>query len=270
MKRILCGAVFVSAILLAAPFSSARAADLGVKVPAPPPPPPAYSWTGFYVGGQGGFAWAYPDLTIDSGLLTQQSTSFSNQGGFGGGLIGAQYEFGWTHIVAGIEAEYNGGSIKGNATSTIQGLTAAGGPLTVTLAQSATLNSFGSVDGRLGVALVGFGFDHMLLYITGGVAFGDPKQTATAISSVGAAAPAFVAGTTATFGGGDKTGWDFGAGIDYWLTTNWIVRGEWRMYNFPSLSVSVPGGLVAAGPAAAALNTSETVNVARAGIIYKF
>jgi outer membrane immunogenic protein len=240
---------------------------LGVKAPVVPAPPPSYNWTGFYIGGEGGYAWAYPDITFDSGPLTQQSVSFPNRGGFGGGFIGYQYEFGWTHIVAGIEGEYNASSIKGTATSSLTG-SLAGVPNTITYGQSATLNSFGSVDGRIGWALTGMYFDHMLLYITGGVAFGDPKQTITALSST-IPAPAFGVGT-ATFDGGAKTGWDFGAGIDYWLTANWIFRGEWRMYNFPSENVTISGTLVGAFPAAGLVNTTETVNVARAGVMYKF
>jgi outer membrane immunogenic protein len=267
MKRILCGAVVVSAVLLAASLRTASAADLGVKAPAPPPVVPAYDWTGFYIGGEGGYAWAYPDLTVDSGPLTQQSVSYANHGGFGGGFIGAQYEFMPSHIVVGLEGEFNGSSIKGTATSSLTG-SLAGVPSTVTVNQSGSLNSFGSVDARVGVSLVGMYWDKMLLYITGGVAFGDPKQSLTAVSST-IAAPAFAVGT-ASFDGGSKTGWTFGAGIDFALTNNWIVRGEWRMYNFPSENVSFSGTLIGAAPAAGLVNTTETVNVARAGVMYKF
>ena len=37
--------------------SVAGAADMPVKAP-PPPPPPVFSWTGFYIGGNIGGAWA--------------------------------------------------------------------------------------------------------------------------------------------------------------------------------------------------------------------
>ena len=45
------------AVAIAVGSAAAHAADLDVR-PAyipPPPPPPAYSWTGFYFGGNGGF-----------------------------------------------------------------------------------------------------------------------------------------------------------------------------------------------------------------------
>src|SRR5262245_65778862 len=36
---------------------AAQAADMPLKAP-PPPPPPMYNWTGFYIGGHIGGAWA--------------------------------------------------------------------------------------------------------------------------------------------------------------------------------------------------------------------
>lgn len=249
MKRILSGAVVVSAILLAASLRTAAAADLGVKAPPAPVVPPAYNWTGFYVGAEGGYAWAYPQVTDNFGVLTGQSVAWANHGGFGGGFAGAQYEFMAAHIVLGVEGEYNAASIRGNTTSGV----IATAPL---ISRTATLNSFGSADARVGIAFTGMYWDRMLLYIVGGIAFGDPKQTATTVGVVPV--------TTATFDGGEKTGWDFGAGIDYELTPNWILRGEWRMYNFPVNQVTVPAAL------GTNIGMTETVNVARGGVLFKF
>ena len=45
-----------SAAMLLSPLA-AHAADLAIKA-APPPPVPVFSWTGFYIGGNIGGAWA--------------------------------------------------------------------------------------------------------------------------------------------------------------------------------------------------------------------
>ena len=53
MKKFLMGAVGLLALGMAAPAS---AADMAVKArPAPAPLPMLYDWTGFYIGGNGGW-----------------------------------------------------------------------------------------------------------------------------------------------------------------------------------------------------------------------
>jgi outer membrane immunogenic protein len=247
MKRIsLVGAVCVSAVLFAAQLGIANAADLAVKGPAPVPP--AYNWTGFYIGAQGGYGWSYSEFDFPPTAFPIAVTSTWNSNSWvAGGVVGAQYELGASHIVVGIEGEWNAANFKGNA-----GLDPFG------FAHSSSLDSFGSANAKLGWALVGFPWERSLLYVVGGAAWGDPKQTI------------FVpAGAAASFNGGQRTGWDIGAGIDFGLTPNWVLRGEWRMYGFNGSNVA-PGA-----PFAAALGTNlgathDTVNLARAGILYKF
>ena len=242
MKRISLGAGFVAALVCAASLHTAQAADLGVK--APPAAPPAYDWTGFYVGAQGGYGFGEPEFDLTTPYLQD---AWRADGGFGGGTIGAQYEFGATHFVVGVEGEYNAGELKGSTTDT----------LIPPNNHSATVTNFGSIDAKVGFALVGTPWDHMLLYMSGGAAFGNPEQT----FSFKTTSP------SVSLPGGEKVGWSFGSGIDMYLTTNWIVRGEWRMYDFGIESLGA--GRIPGFPATTA-GTHETVNTARAGVIYKF
>ena len=56
MKRLLCILSVMGSVALGG--RTAVAADLGVpRYIAPPPPSPVYTWTGFYVGANGGFRW---------------------------------------------------------------------------------------------------------------------------------------------------------------------------------------------------------------------
>src|SRR6185369_10346109 len=68
---------------------SALAADL--RRPAytpPPPPPPVFSWTGFYIGGNLGGAWARGTV---SDSLFGLSASSDRSGFIGGGQLGVNY-----------------------------------------------------------------------------------------------------------------------------------------------------------------------------------
>src|SRR5262249_53552592 len=101
-------------LVLLATAMAANAADVAprpVPYPAPyaPPPlvyaPPPFSWTGFYLGGNIGGAWANRDVTD-----TLLGVNFSN-GGNGGFIGGGQLGFNWqvsNYFVLGFEAEVDG------------------------------------------------------------------------------------------------------------------------------------------------------------------
>ncbi len=88
---------FLVAALMASVASSAMAADLPTHkspmAPAPMYSQPAFTWTGFYVGINGGY-----------GFGEMSNTSFSNpSGGLVGGTIGYNYQMG--QFVIGAEAD---------------------------------------------------------------------------------------------------------------------------------------------------------------------
>ena len=100
MKRLLLGAASVLALAL-----PAAAADMRPVAKAPPMPAPVvqvYNWTGFYIGGHVGGAFAGSDAFSDSARF------------LGGGQVGFDYQFA-PNWVAGIEAQYSwlGGSNNG-------------------------------------------------------------------------------------------------------------------------------------------------------------
>src|SRR4030095_8891520 len=80
---LLAGMISIGAV------GAASAADMAVKA-APPPPPPLPSWTGFYIGGDIGGAWADSSGTTvftDSAFATPFVTNGSfNRSGFIGGF----------------------------------------------------------------------------------------------------------------------------------------------------------------------------------------
>jgi outer membrane immunogenic protein len=149
MKRLLLALVSVAALT-----GTAAAADLSRPAPAPyykaPVVAPVFSWTGFYIGlnGGGGFGRSAWDST----------GSFNTSGGLVGGTIGYNYQIG--QAVVGVEGDIDWADINGT-TNNACGL------------GCKTRDSWlSTVRGRLGYAA-----DRFMPYITGGAAFGDIKAS---------------------------------------------------------------------------------------------
>jgi outer membrane immunogenic protein len=102
MKRI--SFAVVSALMLVG--TPAFAADMALKAP-PPPPAPIFSWTGFYIGGELGGAWANGHVN-DS--LYGLNGSSNHDGWLGGAVVGYNYQT--SNVVFGIEADFDGTSLK--------------------------------------------------------------------------------------------------------------------------------------------------------------
>ncbi len=161
-------------MLVLSAFAPAMAADMAARAPyVKAPPPVAYTnWTGFYIGGFGGYA-------------SENSGNPKMEGGFAGGTIGYNWQAG--NIVYGLEAD--GGWADIDASATAFGTTV-----------KSKTDALGTVRGRFGFAV-----DKVLFYGTGGYAWIDNKISATALGltasqsnfhsgwTVGAGIEAFIA-----------------------------------------------------------------------------
>jgi outer membrane immunogenic protein len=151
MKKFLLGTVALLAM-----GASASAADLAARPYTKAPAyvaAPIYNWTGFYIGGHVGGAFA------GNNAITGTDNS---DGRFLGGIQGGyDYQFA-PNWVFGIEANYSWtGSSSTNGT--VNGL-----------AYSNNLKGLGSVTGRLG-----YTWGPALLYVKGGYAYADLNQSVT-------------------------------------------------------------------------------------------
>lgn len=266
------GGFAVSALLIAVPLSSASAADMPLKAP-PPPPVPVYSWTGFYIGGNAGWAWERQNnsLSVDNQVLLPGGGFFAggvvaevnasgtqnlNSNGFtGGGQIGYNYQSG--KVVWGVELDFESLRQNANAGGGFTYITT-GAPYTLTL--NSSTNWLFTARPRVGWAM-----DRSLLYVTGGVAatkrnvtqsFFDPGGTGFA--------------ETASFSK-VQAGWTVGAGYEYALVNNWTIKGE---YLFAGFGGGTASGLVGNGIAGTAVLNNAVSNlkiqILRAGLNYKF
>jgi outer membrane immunogenic protein len=197
MKKLLLGAA--AFIALAAP---AVAADMPArtysKAPAYTAPEVVYNWTGFYVGGHVGGAFAG-----DNSLQ-------GNGGRFLGGVQGGvDYQFA-NNFVLGAEAQY---SWLGNSNN--NGVLFPGGTLVTN-----KNDQLGSVTGRAGYA-----WGPALLYAKGGYAWRDNNNIGVSIA--GAPQPF-------TTNGSHRDGYTVGAGLEYMFAPNWSAKAEYQYYNFGS------------------------------------
>jgi outer membrane immunogenic protein len=222
MRRIL----FATIGLLGFALTSAAAADLPRAMPpvkAPAYVPAVYSWNGFYVGINGGGAFGRSDWS-----------AFGTDTNVSGGLVGVTAGYNWQAIgspwVFGLEADIDWANIKGNFTN-------AGCPTGC----ETKVGWLGTARGRLGWA-----FDRVMPYITGGAAFGNVKATQFGVGSVS----------------DTNVGWTAGAGIEAALVNNLTAKIEYLYVDLGDVSC------------AACLPTASNVDfrshVVRAGLNFRF
>jgi outer membrane immunogenic protein len=263
----------------------------------PPPPPPVFSWTGFYIGGNGGGGSFHNDFngtqtgSVTNGFGTFPFTSSfgGTTGGIGGilgGQIGFNYEWPLSHWVIGVEADGDWSNLAGtnSGCSTITsgplGIGSPGGCATV----NSTLNGFETVRGRVGYAIDtgSYTFPSVLVYATGGGAWGqvNGNNVTTCLGpACPGASPPFTGGT-ATFNHGES-GWTAGAGFEWAFFQHWTARIEYLHLQFPNGSTNfttttvngaapalgIPAGT---GTSTTHISTNVGVDVVRFGVNYVF
>jgi outer membrane immunogenic protein len=114
--------------------------------------------------------------------------------------------------------------------------------------------------------------DHWLLYITGGLAFGEVKSTATATTSV-AFPGGPVLGTAASSGSANDTraGRMIGGGTEWAISGRWTAKVEYLYVDLGTISDTFAfTGLSTGGFATATANFQITDNIFRAAVNYRF
>jgi outer membrane immunogenic protein len=253
-----CKLLLTSAGAIALTASVALAADLGYRQPPPPylPPPPLFTWTGIYIGGQIGYAWGAGNFDATgfdpvTGAFVSGNLGSRPNGVIGGAHLGYQYQF--NQFVLGIEGSVDGTSLSNTAVAVFP--IAFGGS---TLTAQSTADVQGSIRGKAGIA-----WDRVMIYGTGGVAFGGFSTNLTL------AAPNFIPPFFATADTSNtRTGWTAGGGLQFAVTNNWWVYGEYRFSDFGTIR----NGAFPNVPAGVFFNGSRRLqeNQVQAGFSYKF
>jgi outer membrane immunogenic protein len=245
-------------LLLASAGAIALTGSAAMAAEPPPvylPPPPIFTWTGIYIGGQVGYAWGTGanqfDGFVDDAFL-DTSVGGSPNGVIGGTHVGFNYQIpGWpmfssSGLVIGLEGSVDGTSLTNTAVLAF--------PDGSTLAAHTNADIQGSIRGRLGIA-----WDRVLIFATGGVAFGGFNTT------VSVSEPPFFASASRS---NTRTGWTVGGGIEYAITNNWSIQAEYRFTDFGTIRNGDLAGL----PADEFLNGQRRLqqNQVQVGFSYKF
>jgi outer membrane immunogenic protein len=227
--------------------AAASAADLPLRAaPAPVPLVLPYAWTGLYVGVNAGYGFSdnRHRPTCTPACAPTPALNTDADGFVGGGQIGYNQQIG--RFLGGIEADIQYADIG----RTVGG-TAAGA-----LAYSARqdLAYLGTLRGRVGLVA-----DRLLVFATGGLAYGDVRNTQTIV---------FPGATYAVASTQTDVGYAAGAGLEYGFTPNLTGKAEALYYDLGRRNLSggatPPTGLVRG----AGFDTAGVI--ARAGLNYKF
>ncbi|MCP4619333.1 MAG: porin family protein [Bradyrhizobium sp.] len=273
--KILAAAAFVGVTA-----TSAFAADMAVKA-RPMPVAEVWNWTGFYIGGNAGYSWGRSDSglqffnTASGAIIAPPAGSivggkFDMNGAIAGGQAGYNWQTG--NWVWGIEGDLQWSDEKGGVrglcaqTGLIPGVCLPGltfvpaGATGTAVAFDQHLEWFGTARLRGGI-LAG---PQLLLYATGGLAYGSIKSTG-AITGY----PGNLAVTGIASGSDTRVGWTVGVGAEWMFARNWSAKFEYLYMDLGNLNntftlagLGVPFGVRSA--------SSFTDNIARVGINYHF
>jgi outer membrane immunogenic protein len=230
MRRLSPGFLVGIAVAASALVAPAFAADLPPVAPPPPrapvayiPAAPVFTWTGFYVGINTGYAFGQSNWSSPLG----SSGWFNVNGALAGATIGGNYQIG--ALVVGGEADFDWQNVRGRQVGS--------GCFPANCASAS--NWVGTFRARLGYAI-----DRVLIYATGGGAFANIQASFAALP----------------WAGSTELGWSSGAGVEVAMTDNWTAKIEYLAVGFqhpscglancfaaPPVSVSFYESMVRAG-----------------------
>jgi len=265
-----------AAALTVAGAVAAQAGDLPTRKEAPAPVfvPPPFTWTGFYVGVNAGGIWpsgsrnatlfapatfAFPVSTFFPGGLGSQSAGFA-----GGGQAGYNWQTG--AFVLGVETDFDGSTLSKSFNNVGAPFTAAGA-LTgdfLTVNGKNSLTWLGTTRGRVG--FVATPDNRLMIYGTGGVAYGGGNSQFSVFDH-----------TTGSFWSGNpsgsRVGWVIGGGVEYAITNNITIKGEYLYADLGSSSFNSLGNAASAiafPGVSVGGKVAYNASIFRAGVNYKF
>jgi outer membrane immunogenic protein len=225
---------------------------------------PQYHWTGFYVGGNFGYAQAVDRLAQTAsgtglgGTISTSDDSVITPKGFAGGLQLGYNLQGGGNWLAGFEADIQG-TTQNDTTcapySCYSQTLAGGGGGNFALFAKQSIDYFATIRGRVGLVN-----NNVLYYGTGGAALGHVNETVGINFTVGTPAAFDTSKTSA-----DMIGWVAGGGIEAAMWGNWTAKAEYLYMDLGNMT-----NTLAIPSLAGTFTTTSTVkdHIFRAGVNY--
>jgi len=279
--------LLLSLVALGAAASSAFAADLPTQKGPPPAPTivmAPYSWAGFYVGVNGGYADPTAKLSVSSpngvwsgdndwgpslygpGIAAVGTASIGLHGFIGGAQAGYNYQI--NNFVLGVESDADYMNLNGSY-ATPKYYDHNDGPGQYWANGSARVDSLFTLRLRAGLA-----FDRLLVFATGGLAVTDEKFS----QSIGYYNPSNniqlpITGNANGYNAGSASTTTvtgvIGGGVEYAFDKNWSIKGEYLYVPLKSLGFTS----VSTVDSTYVMNHHESLsalNVFRIGLNYRF
>jgi outer membrane immunogenic protein len=253
----LVGGVVLTVLAVAHPAMAADVAAPAYKAA----PVAAFNWSGLYFGATAGGGMAPLPVTDKDGFdFNSDGASLKSGGAVGGLHVGYNWQFTPSFLV-GLEGDFNWSSFK------VSDTTCSGhcfDPRFDPLVASSRLDDFSTFRARFGLTS-----DRTLIYVTAGPALGHINSSLAEFNCPACVNPGtvFAIASDSSF----HIGIAVGAGVEYALTENWILRGEYLHLDFSSKddavfkdSTGIPinnGGFRA--------SSAATADIARLGVSYK-
>jgi len=243
MIRFLLGGLAAVAML-----SSASAADVAAYRSAPSIGAPVYDWSGFYLGGNGGWGSSRKcwDFVNAAGSFITSEGCHDASGGTAGGQVGYRWQA--ANLVFGIEAQGNWADFNGSNISVAF----------PTVVNATKIDSFATFTGQIGNA-----WGNTLLYFKAGGAVTSDRYTGY-LTATGTQ----ISDTVKD----NRWGAVVGVGLDYGIGANWSVGVEYnhmfmqdRLITFTNL-----GTLAPAGTAYASDRIHQDVDLVTVRLNYRF
>jgi|LQYC01.1.fsa_nt_gi Opacity protein and related surface antigens len=221
-----------------------------------------YNWTGFYAGINIGGAINDSTYKLSpSGLfsgsptnsLRTDSGSFDDTAFTGGAQLGYNYQV--CHFVFGLETDFNYNGVDESDSVNRALSSPLNGRLLHTVKQ--TIDYFGTFRARAGFTP----FDRLLVYGTGGLAYGHVCSSSNVLFTLG--------GDNYVGSKSDiRTGWTAGGGSEYAVTNNWTLRIEYLFVDLGKQSYSYTNQYYPGYDYKTDIENQQ--HVIRLGINYKF
>jgi outer membrane immunogenic protein len=268
MMRTLLGGVGITALLIAAPLSTANAADMPLKAP-PIVAAPAFSWTGCYVGAHAGYGWGRNTNDFGNAIASGATENegfpaefgpfnHNTSGGVAGGQAGCNYQPSPNWLI-GVEGELFWSGIKGSSTAPEDG---------VDPGAFSRFQSSNRWDGDFALR-AGFVSGVELFYGKVGVAVGSFKYTEThddfpTTHSCFLIAPG--SGICSATVNNTRAGLLLGAGWEHaFIGTHWSFKVEYDYINYGSTTIPYPS----AAAAIQNFSVKDTKQIVKVGVNFR-